>query len=290
MLALSPSPCPAPRAVSAEDWAERAVQALRDEALLTPKPALVDRRGSGAHHDLDLARMLRSAEALRLPFTQMARAAQAARPSSALRTQLAWIGRSAEQRMLMATGGANAHRGAIWALGLLVAAAALHGEQDVDAERLASTAAAIARHPDRNAVDTDTHGVRVGRRYGVGGAKAEACDGFPHALLLGLPRLRQARASGCSEPHARLDALLAIMSRLTDTCLLHRAGLKALATAQRGARSVLDLGGSGTTRGMQALMRLDRELVMLHASPGGSADLLAVTLFLDGAAPWPACA
>jgi triphosphoribosyl-dephospho-CoA synthase len=122
----------------------------------------------------------------------------------------------------------------------------------------------------------------------VGGAKAEACDGFPHALRLGLPRLRQARARGCSEQHARLDALLAIMSRLADTCLLHRAGPMALAVARRGAQSVLDLGGSGTAQGMQALMQLDHELVVLHASPGGSADLLAATLFLDGAAPLPA--
>ncbi|SCC94226.1 putative 2-(5''-triphosphoribosyl)-3'-dephosphocoenzyme-A synthase [Thiomonas sp. X19] len=242
----------------------------------------MDRRGSGAHHDLDLARMLRSAEALRLPLTQMAQAARGARPSSALRTQLASIGRSAEQRMLMATGGANAHRGAIWALGLLVAAASLHGEQEVDAELLASTAAAIARHPDQNAVDTDSHGVRICRRYGVGGAKAEACDGFPHALQIGLPCLRQARARGCGEQHARLDALLAIMSRLADTCLLHRGGPAALDTARRGAQSVLDLGGSSAAQGMQALMRLDHELLALHASPGGSADLLAVTLFLDG--------
>lgn len=44
--------------------ATRAVAALIDEACLTPKPALVDRRGSGAHRDLSLDIMLRSAKAL----------------------------------------------------------------------------------------------------------------------------------------------------------------------------------------------------------------------------------
>ncbi len=112
---------PAARA-RAQALADAAVRALRDEARLSPKPALVDARGSGAHADLDLARMLRSAEALRLPFADMARAAAGARPSPDLRARLAAIGRVAEQRMMMATDGSNAHRGAIWALGLLVAA------------------------------------------------------------------------------------------------------------------------------------------------------------------------
>jgi hypothetical protein len=37
-----------------------AVSVLLEEAELTPKPALVDRRGNGAHH-LDLAKIRRSA-------------------------------------------------------------------------------------------------------------------------------------------------------------------------------------------------------------------------------------
>lgn len=272
-----------PAFATADDWADRAVQALRDEALLTPKPALVDGRGSGAHRDLDLARMLRSAEALRLPFADMARAAAGARPSPDLRARLAAIGRVAEQRMMMATDGSNAHRGAIWALGLLVAA----GSMRLDGggpEQLAATAAAIARHPDRHAPGLDSHGARVCRRFGLGGARAEARAGFPHAVRLGLPALRRARAQGHGECHARLDALLAIMARLPDTCLLHRGGLAALRAAQHGARAVLDAGGAATARGWEELMRLDAELLGRNASPGGSADLLAVTLFLDGIA------
>src|SRR5580698_5682307 len=101
-----------------------AVSALIEEAELTPKPALVDCRGNGAHHDLDLARLRRSALALREGFAAIARAAVREEPSLRLRAQIGRIGREMEQPMLAATGGSNAHRGAIWALGLLVAAAA----------------------------------------------------------------------------------------------------------------------------------------------------------------------
>jgi triphosphoribosyl-dephospho-CoA synthase len=83
------------------------------------------------------------------------------------------------------------------------------------------------------------------------------------------------------EECARLDALMAIMVSLDDTCLLHRGGLAALRAAKAGARAVLLVGGTAMPAGRVRLHRLHSELMALWASPGGSADLLAVTLFLD---------
>src|SRR5271156_3854674 len=109
---------------TAIELSSAAVSVLLDEAELTPKPALVDRRGNGAHHDLDLARLRSSAESLRDGFADIAHAAAALEPSLRLRERIGQIGRDMERRMLTATDDSNAHRGAIWALGLLVAAAA----------------------------------------------------------------------------------------------------------------------------------------------------------------------
>lgn len=261
--------------------AAHARAALIAEARLTPKPALVDQRGSGAHRDLDLDTMLRSAHALHPTFLAIARAASRARPSQALREQLARIGREGEIAMLNATGGSNAHRGAIWIVGLLCAGAALHAPQDSAA--ICATAAAIACHEDRHAPPSASasHGARVSSRYQVAGARGEARDGFPHARLIGLPALDAARARGVCENDAQLDALLAIIASLDDTCLLHRGGLRALTAAQDGARIVMARGGAGTNAGRAALAQLDDALLALDASPGGAADLLAATLFLD---------
>ena len=111
----------------ARELSALAVAVLLEEAELTPKPALVDLRGKGAHHDLDLARLRRSALALRDGFAAIARAAADEVPSLRLRAQIGRIGREMEQPMLAATGGSNAHRGAIWALGLLVGLNMLFG-------------------------------------------------------------------------------------------------------------------------------------------------------------------
>ena len=126
------------------DLSTLAVSSLIDEAELTPKPALVDRRGNGAHHDLDLTRLRRSAQSLQDGFAAIARAADGEEPSLRLREELGGIGRDMERGMLVATDGSNAHRGAIWALGLLVAAAARR-RSETNATRIATAAAALAR-------------------------------------------------------------------------------------------------------------------------------------------------
>ena len=84
-----------------------------------------------------------------------------------------------------------------------------------------------------------------------------------------------------AETDARLDALMAIMAVLDDTCLVYRGGLTALASAKAGAERVLALGGAGSPNGYEALLRLNDELLQQGASPGGSADLLAAVLFMD---------
>jgi triphosphoribosyl-dephospho-CoA synthase len=254
------------------------VRALIEEVELTPKPALVDLRGAGAHADLSLDLMRRSARALGPSFKQIASAAYHAVPGQALREELGFLGRTAEEGMLRATNGVNAHRGAIWTLGLLVAGAAM-GE--VSAKAITACAAQIAGCPDRFAFPGVSNGARAIQRYQVPGARGEAQLGFPHIINLGLSTLHAARLAGIEESKARLDALLSIMSSLDDTCLLHRGGRLALSAAKAGARTVLSHGGTAFPAGWRALLQLDKSLLSLRASPGGSADLLAGTLFLD---------
>ncbi|RDU98619.1 triphosphoribosyl-dephospho-CoA synthase [Trinickia dinghuensis] len=270
-----------------------ATGALIEEAHVTPKPALVDRRGSGAHRDLSLTVMERSAYSLEPTFAALARASKGKRPSAALRAELAIIGRAGETDMMHATQGSNAHRGAIWIVGLLVAGATISSELAVPrtgaevAAAICTIGAQIACFPDEGAPApvSDSNGSRVRARYGVGGARREAQEGFPHVLQAGLPALRAARHRGIAEHAARVDALLAIMTTLDDTCLLHRAGPPASAAAKQGAGEILSLGGISAPGGQAAFERLESRLLALNASPGGAADLLAATLFIDRLAP-----
>ncbi len=268
-----------PRILPAFSPAHAAVQALCAEAELTPKPALVDRRGSGAHDDLTLALLLRSAQSLRTAFAEVEAAARGAQPDVALRERLGAIGREAERTMLRASGGINTHRGAIWSIGLLLAAHAITASRDPSA--IAQTAAILAALPDTARGALRSHGESARTRYGVRGATGEAEAGFPHVVAIALPALRAARERGANEAVARVDALLSIMRTLDDTCLLHRGTQSALCAAQSGAAAVIDAGGIGTPQGMRAFTAMESSLLARNASPGGAADLLAATLFLD---------
>jgi len=275
-------PAQATKLPLADHLADLAVEALIDEADLSPKPGLVDRRGNGAHHDMTLALMHASALALWPCLRNMAEAAQAIGTlGQPLRATLGQLGREGEAAMLAATGGVNTHRGAIWALGLLVASKAL--DTQADTNTLAARAGRIALFDDPAMTTQDSHGLQVRRRYGTGGAREQAQQGFPAVIGHGLPQLQRSRTAGASEPHARLDALLAIMAVLNDTCVLWRSGPTGLAAVQHGARTVLSEGGSATLAGRRQLRRLDQHLLHLNASPGGAADLLAACLFLDKA-------
>lgn len=263
-----------------EGLAELAVRSLIEEAELTPKPGLVDRNSSGAHTDMKIELMIASALSLQEPFAQMAAAASGQAPSQPLRERLALIGRAAEVRMMGVTGGINTHRGSIWALGLLISGAVIAG-RDASAERIASTAAEIARYPDRHHVIEESNGIRASRMFGVSGARGEAEQGFPHVVRVALPMLKEARGRGLPEDLVRLDSLIAVMSRLDDTCILHRGGMKALRQVQQAAAELLALGGVSSCAGRASLLQLTELLAGLNVSPGGSADMLAAALFLD---------
>jgi triphosphoribosyl-dephospho-CoA synthase len=265
----------------ADRFGAHVVQALIDEVTLAPKPGLVDMRSRGAHHDLDWKLMCVSALALQSTFVELARAGIETQPLLALRERIGAIGRDGEARMLDATGGVNTHRGAIWALGLLVTAAA-RDPSDLAPQAVAARAGSIAGVQDRHApAITGNKGEQVCLDYNVGGARGQAQAGFPHVVDVALPELVRSRLRGDSETAARLNALFAVMATLDDTCVLARGGPGALAETQDGARRVLEQGGAAALAGRRQLKALDRRLVELHLSPGGAADLLAAALFLD---------
>ncbi len=217
----------------------------------------MDSRGNGAHQDLNLALMERSARSLQPTFHALAEQSWRRPADIALRETVGRLGREGEAQMKLATGGVNTHRGAIWALGLLVSAVAMLGGEG-QSQAIADAAAALARLPDGFAPKSFSKGLRASRRWQVPGAREEAQCRFPHITRLALPQLQHSRARGASEPQAQLDALMAIMTSLSDTCVLSRAGMAGLQAMQQGACEVLAAGGCASFAGRAALARPGR--------------------------------
>jgi triphosphoribosyl-dephospho-CoA synthase len=261
--------------------ARAAMRSLWRELALYPKPGLVSLRDSGAHADMDSATFVHSLFALSRYWNEIADAGAADAPFETLRR----LGMRAESRMLAATGGINTHRGAIFALGLLCAAAArtrARGEIPDDATLrrvLIARWGAALMAAQRSAVQT-SHGMQASCRYGVGGARDEARRAFPAVFDVALPALRGALARGCDARHARVTAFFALLASMDDTNILYRGGADGLAFVRRRAREFRDAGDVHANDPLARAEAIHREFVARRLSPGGSADLLAATLFV----------
>ncbi|GEP11210.1 triphosphoribosyl-dephospho-CoA synthase MdcB [Methylobacterium gnaphalii] len=255
-----------------------AVEALWLELETYPKPGLVSLVDSGSHDDMDAATFEASAAALEPFFRAFAEAGNRGTAMDGLRR----IGIEAEAAMLAATGGVNTHRGAIFGLGLLASAAGACG--GVTPIRSGALGAHVARrHAQgilKGPVLLHAPGARARRRHGVGGAPAEAAAGFPTVYRIGLPALRRGMALRPDDPEAaRVEACFALIAATEDTNLLHRGGPDGLAFARRAATEFLAHGGVGQPNWRQAAESIHRDFMARRLSPGGAADLLAMTLF-----------
>lgn len=238
-----------------------AQRALLHEVAVTPKPGLVDRRNNGAHSDMDFFSFLDSACVLRPYFTRCAQwgLEHAGQLPEAGLTQLQAAGMLAEQQMYQVTGGANTHKGAVFSLGILCAAAGILAGlgEAAGAERLGELAAQMVK------------GSPPGR-----GARASAAGGYRAEVAL-LRRLQKAAAGDVPWERALTELLLQVMCETEDTNLQKRGGNQGLAYAQAYARRLLAEGQVSA----QALEEMDQAFIERNLSPGGCADLLAVICF-----------
>lgn len=246
--------------------ADLAERALRLELDTTPKPGLVDRQDNGAHKDMDYALMSKSISALRPYLTRLAvESAKDIDPA-----KIKEIGIEAEIAMLKATGGVNTHKGALFCIGLSVAAASY----------LASTTGSVEAYSFKELVSRaaseipsarGTHGAEAKRSFKVVGALENARAAYPELFADWLPYYLSLEC----DPFRCHKTLLHIMTTLDDTNILHRRGAEGLAHAEaEAARLLEDFSESG-------LSSLNKDFIRENISPGGSADMLSLTIFIE---------
>ncbi|MBE7942048.1 triphosphoribosyl-dephospho-CoA synthase MdcB [Ramlibacter aquaticus] len=271
---------PAPR-----ELGRLATLALYHELALAPKPGLVSFADTGSHADMDASTFMRSLFALRSYFPAIAQAGAHGASMDALQA----LGLQAEARMMTATGGTNTHRGAIFTLGLLCAAAGRAGArqaprtpQAVQDALLEGWGEALALRARRAAaLPPVSKGQRVAQALGLRSAGEEAALGFPVLFGSTLPALREARRALGSGEAALVHALMATIAVLDDTNLAHRGGAAGLAFAQDEARAFMTAGGALQAGWRARAWALHHRFVARRLSPGGAADLLGCAWWLD---------
>ena len=266
--------------------AQQAVRALLYEVTTTPKPGLVDRRNSGSHTDMDSFTFMSSAAALYPYFEACARVGRETmdRPAPETFAALRPLGCEAEGEMLDATNGVNTHKGAVFSIGITCAALGRLNRaewcdparvlQEVAAMTMGLTQQDLADVTTENAV---TAGQKLYAQYGITGIRGQVEAGLPVVLHHGLPVLEKGLKLGYDINRAGCAALLEILVHSTDTNMIARSSReRQLAWVAR----VKELLAQTPYPDEEALVELDDQFIAENLSPGGSADLLALTYLL----------
>ena len=272
-----------------------ALEAMLMEVACLPAPGLVNRLNSGAHADMDYFTFIKSSSAISVAIYQCAMAGwqHNSRPQELL-SVLRLIGAEAEKKMFLATNGINTQKGLIFLLGIVAAATAQavrKKDEMLTSEAVLRAAAHICEGiierelasiklnlPDRKL----TAGEQLYLKHGVVGIRGEIEGGLASVSEKGLPAFRTALAAGLSVNDALVHALLALMTVTQDTTILNRHDMDTFLAVQKAAASIMAEGGMLTDAGRGRIHKLD-EIYSCQSkiSPGGSADLLAITYFLD---------
>lgn len=267
-----------------------ASMALQAELDTTPKPGLVDRNDNGAHRDMDHALMQRSIQALHPYFVRLAQLGFT--DKQPCHDEIVNIGIEAEREMFKATGGVNTHKGALFSIGL--AAVALAGEafcritqaegcgtmayNDVNSKQiqsLSNSIASLARlFPDTNG----THGSKAKANNILKGALDNAREGYTQLFKAWLPFYIDRIAEG--DNYALHKTLLRIMCDLDDTNIVYRTSMETMKEVKTEARQMLDA-SRNIVNFEAALQAMNTDYIHRNISPGGSADMLSLVVFLS---------
>ena len=267
-----------------------ASMALQTELDTTPKPGLVDRNDNGAHRDMDHALMQRSIQALHPYFVRLAQLGFT--DKQPCHDEIVNIGIEAEREMFKSTGGVNTHKGALFSIGL--AAVALAGEafsritqaercgtmayNDVNSKQiqsLSNSIASLARlFPDTNG----THGSKAKANNILKGALDNAREGYTQLFKAWLPFYIDRIAEG--DNYALHKTLLRIMCDLDDTNIVYRTSMETMKEVKTEARQMLDA-SRNIVNFEAALQAMNTDYIHRNISPGGSADMLSLVVFLS---------
>ncbi len=259
----------------AETVAALAVKALLYEVLTTPKPGLVDRNNNGSHQDMDLFTFSGSASVLFPYFQKAYTLGFNAMDPKACFSELRELGKRAERTMFLETHGINTHKGAIFTLGIVCAAAGFTAITHTDIFQCCADMTAGITEELKDDSLPETNGKRLFKKYGVTGIRGELEDGLPSVREVGLPTLERHLHNGKSLEYAGSRALVALIAQGNDTNLLARGGVVYAELAQAEADHLLDWAFR-----QKDLEKLDNWFIENNLSPGGCADLLAVCYFL----------
>lgn len=269
-----------------------AVKSLLYEVSATPKPGLVDRNNSGAHKDMDFYTFIDSSLALFDYFYECAHIGCnfSNEDKTELLKEIRPTGIKAENDMFLATKGVNTHKGLIFSIGIICAAAGYifrkERSQYISSGEICNLIKQITKGLTEELdkpkdMEALTYGERLYIKYGSKGIRGEVETGFKTVTDYSLPVMKDLMKEDIHINHILIQVLLNLMTKAEDSNILGRHDMETLEFVRDKAKASLRHGGYLTPYGKIFVEEMDKYFIERNISPGGSADLLAITIMLN---------
>lgn len=264
---------------------EFSLKAMLYEISSYPSPGLVSPVSSGAHRDMDYFTFLNSISSLDPYMYKFAKAGYCDKSPKEIFKDIREIGKDAEKVMLESTKGINTHKGMIFLMGISLAASSKaiyeHKEFDYISTVIKQMTEGIVQSEllNKNASEKCTYGEKIFDKYGITGVRGEVEEGLPIIFEKSLKYYREKEY--LTEKDRLVQTLVYIMCYCEDTNILHRRSMEKLTYVHEAASEAIELGGVETIEGRSEIENLDYKFSKEGISPGGSADLLAITVYFS---------
>lgn len=262
-----------------------AMEAIICEVSCFPSPGLVSPISNGAHRDMDYYTFIESTGALNKYLILFAQEGLSPVEPGEIFKRIRKIGVEAEERMFQKTKGINTHKGMLFLMGISCAAVG----KCLYEGRPFNDIPVIIREMTKGLVKGElaslrntnflSNGERLYLKYKTTGIRGEVEAGIPTVFNHGLNIYKESK--DLSMNNRLVHSLIGIMQFCDDSTVLHRHSPQVLEMVQQEAKEAIALGGMRTPLGQGKIQAMAKEFVEKNISPGGSADLLGVTVFYN---------
>jgi holo-ACP synthase/triphosphoribosyl-dephospho-CoA synthase len=122
-----------------------------------------------------------------------------------------------------------------------------------------------------------THGEKLYLEYGFTGIRGQVKDGLSVVFDNIIKEYEYTTLYG---NNLYTQILIHLMSVVEDSTVVYRQDIQTLRKVQSDAKDLLKIGGVNTIEGRDRIKKLEIEYIQKNISPGGCADLLAISILL----------
>ena len=259
------------------------LKAMIEEVSTMPSFGLVSPCTNGSHKDMNFYTFLNSSFAIAPFIKEMVEVGYSYSKISDIFSVIRRLGIDCEKKMFQVTNGINTHKGMIFLIGIVSASIGKALYEGLQFKDIKSIIREMCKDIVEDFYNLDkkiklSHGENLYLKYGFTGIRGEVFNGLEIIFDYALPIYE---SLSLKENELYAHTLLVIMSELNDSTIVHRHGINELNEVKEKSKKILSLGGFNSCSGKELALQFEKECIEMNISPGGSADLLAVTIFLD---------